>query len=579
MESALYCIPKPSDSGDDGWTDENMAELEKELGLALEEEENSSASTPTSLHLRSIEAPQDKIQSPERTGATGRRLEEPQDASRCCITQGLEEWKQREIEVIEEGGVAMQEQEELAAQKEEPHVGNQQDLVEIVDVNNPKDKEATEALLATQTEIPKIDEHRFRLRGIRTQQLPEHQTKTTQYRVVWGEHLNRSDSWINKDDVQISILRLPCERSSQDLVPQVERDVRVRHMRCSKRSKSKKIFEYLVDELSTWVTKDQLRISLSPMLLAGLKGKLLRHDHPHFGKVKQPVTDGTRLTASSTSPLSPAQSEVYPMHPMTPINDEHRYISRTSRSPSSPANPALEGEPATRKRGHQDMHTKISGGTHRSVNTDDDHNTCDTDDEDLRPAKRRRPRSAPIVTAPLHLRRSPPFTSPSTTSLEIDEAQSQDYHRCSSTFIDEQHCALQTSRSPSVASQAMPLAEYQEWSFHSFLKRTKIRDDVTYILEFKLPSISEHLHLPINPAALGINHDAAAHSQIHQAPLKPKKNRVSWVEDDIKLAQMWKEGRSWEYIFAALPNRSEGSIRVRCSTKFKKRPRTGADHS
>ena len=40
---------------------------------------------------------------------------------------------------------------------------------------------------------------------------------------------------------------------------------------------------------------------------------------------------------------------------------------------------------------------------------------------------------------------------------------------------------------------------------------------------------------------------------------------------------MWNEGRSWEYIFAALPNRSENSIRVRCSTKFNKRPRTGAD--
>jgi hypothetical protein len=42
---------------------------------------------------------------------------------------------------------------------------------------------------------------------------------------------------------------------------------------------------------------------------------------------------------------------------------------------------------------------------------------------------------------------------------------------------------------------------------------------------------------------------------------------------------MWNEGRSWEYIFTALPYRSEGSIRVRCSTKFKKRPRTGADRS
>jgi hypothetical protein len=37
-------------------------------------------------------------------------------------------------------------------------------------------------------------------------------------------------------------------------------------------------FEYLVDELSTWIAGDQLRISLSPTLLAELKGNLLRHE-------------------------------------------------------------------------------------------------------------------------------------------------------------------------------------------------------------------------------------------------------------------------------------------------------------
>ena len=87
-------------------------------------------------------------------------------------------------------------------------------------------------------------------------------------------------------------------------------------------------------------------------------------------------------------------------------------------------------------------------------------------------------------------------------------------------------------------------------------ERTRIGDDVTYNLEFKLPSISEHLHLPIDSKALDIcsskeapakastHHDAAAHSKIHQAPLKPKKSKVSWIEDDIKLVQMWNEGRS-----------------------------------
>jgi hypothetical protein len=48
--------------------------------------------------------------------------------------------------------------------------------------------------------------------------------------------------------------------------------MQVYRMHYSRRSKDKKIFEYLVDELSTWITEDQLRISLSPMLFAKLKG-------------------------------------------------------------------------------------------------------------------------------------------------------------------------------------------------------------------------------------------------------------------------------------------------------------------
>jgi hypothetical protein len=289
VESVLHSLPKPSDSGDDGWTDESMAELDKELGLALIEQGNlSSASAPTSLRPRSVEAQQVEIHSQEHTETTGSRPEELQDTSRHGTAQSLEEWEQLETEeVVEGGGVAMLQQQELAVQKEElgqPAVGEGylQDLVEAVDADDPKDKEATEALLATQLEIP--DGHHFRLRGIRTQRLAGRQTKTTQYQVVWGEHPNRSDSWVNEDDVQISISmpRPPCEQPSQDLVPQVERDVvRVHRIRCSKRSKGKKIFEYLVDK-SRWITENQLRISPSPTLLAGLNGKSLRHEPPHF---------------------------------------------------------------------------------------------------------------------------------------------------------------------------------------------------------------------------------------------------------------------------------------------------------
>jgi hypothetical protein len=42
-------------------------------------------------------------------------------------------------------------------------------------------------------------------------------------------------------------------------------------MRYERYSKGKKIFEYLVDK-SRWITEDQLKISLSPLLVAELKG-------------------------------------------------------------------------------------------------------------------------------------------------------------------------------------------------------------------------------------------------------------------------------------------------------------------
>jgi len=123
VESALHSLPKLPDSSDDGWTDENMAELEKELGLA----------SPTP---RSVDAPGNDTQSRERTETTSSRPEELQDTSRHGTAQGLEEWEQQETEVVVEGGaVAMQQQEELAAQKVElghPAVGYQHDLVEVV---------------------------------------------------------------------------------------------------------------------------------------------------------------------------------------------------------------------------------------------------------------------------------------------------------------------------------------------------------------------------------------------------------------------------------------------------------------
>lgn len=103
----------------------------------------------------------------------------------------------------EAGRVEMQQHKEIAGQKEDLRrlaLGDQQNLAEVDDTDVLIDKEATETLPAAQMEI---DHHHFRLRGIRTQQLPGRQTKTNQYRVVWGEHPNRSDSWVNEDDIRL----------------------------------------------------------------------------------------------------------------------------------------------------------------------------------------------------------------------------------------------------------------------------------------------------------------------------------------------------------------------------------------
>ncbi|KAG4430451.1 hypothetical protein IFR05_014059 [Cadophora sp. M221] len=540
MESAPRSLPKPSDNGINGWTDDSMAELEKELGLALEElqVESSSAGIPTSPSPRSAEAPPDGIQSRECTETTSSRPKELQDTSRNGTAQGLEEWELQETEVEVEGGpLAMQQQKELG----DPDVGDQ-DLVEVVDADDLEDKEVAEILLAAEPKIPV--EHRFRLRGIRTQPLAGRQTKTTQYRIVWGDRLNRSDSWFNEEDVRISMLRPSCERSSRDSVLPIKRNVsRVYRMRLDKRSKGKKTFEYLVDDPRNWITEDQLRISLSPLLVAELKGPCPR-------------------------PLSEAQRDVLLRHSATLINDENRHASRASRS-SAPTDPILRGNPTTLKRGHQDMHTDISSDTHHSANTDNNHNVSDTSDEDPRPAKRRKPRSASTETpttcgrhAPkVHVRQAGPFVALSTATPEIDDAQLQVDHECQSTFVVNSHQhASRPSRSPSEASEATPVTEHRQWLFQGFLKCTRIGDDVTYNLEFKLPSVLEYVHIPIDPAALEVDHKAAAHSKTPQTPLKSKKSRVPWSKKEDVILRTRKDGCSWKAIHEDLPGRSMGAI-------------------
>jgi hypothetical protein len=222
---------------------------------------------------------------------------------------------------------------------------------------------------------------------------------------------------------------------------------------------------------------------------------------------------------------------------------------------------------------HQDEIEQIRSNVHHSENSDHSHDTS-SEDEDPRPAKRRK----------FRLRHPRSLTPPLTTQVEIHDTQSQADHGCPPVPIDNEHLhTSRTSRSPSAITELVPVAEYQEWPFQGFLKCTKIGDDITYNLEFKLPPISKHLNLPINPEALdicssreapakvAIPHEAAAHSKMYPATLRPQIKHAPWTPgEDATLLKTRNEACSWEDIHAALPHRSKGTIQVRYSTKLKK---------
>jgi hypothetical protein len=78
-----------------------MVELDKELGLALDKQvDSSSASAPSSPSPRLVDTPQDETQSREHTKTIGSRQGELRDACRRGVpAQGLD-WEQQETEVV-----------------------------------------------------------------------------------------------------------------------------------------------------------------------------------------------------------------------------------------------------------------------------------------------------------------------------------------------------------------------------------------------------------------------------------------------------------------------------------------------
>jgi hypothetical protein len=134
---------------------------------------------------------------------------------------------------------------------------------------------------------------------------------------------------------------------------------------------------------------------------------------------------------------------------------------------------------------------------HHSEDSYRSHKTHEKDtegDEDPRPAKRRKaPNTYPRgLTSPMSMAQRPASDGLTavltcTTQPEVDESPSQADHTHPPTPVDNDYqIAPQTTRSPS-AVESTPIAEYQEWSCQSFLKRTTIGNQTQYNVEFALP--------------------------------------------------------------------------------------------
>lgn len=230
------------------------------------------------------------------------------------------------------------------------------------------------------------------------------------------------------------------------------------------------------------------------------------------------------------------------------------------------------------KRQHQDE--EISSGIHHSESSGHSrHDTNDEDNENLRPAKRQKLPSVPIIkalTPPREHSSTLCPTPPSTTQPEIDESPPQADHRHLSTSVDnEQHYTPPTSRSPSVRVESAPVAEYREWPFQGFLKRITISNQTTYNLEFTLPRIPEHLNLSLHSGVLaaGSKESSAEATVSHQTVTSRKPGKELPKEQESLLAKMVDEDRTWTEIGRHFPGHTLQSLKENFFTKQGGKPR------
>jgi hypothetical protein len=215
-------------------------------------------------------------------------------------------------------------------------------------------------------------------------------------------------------------------------------------------------------------------------------------------------------------------------------------------------------EPQGEKQQYQEGNKELNSDNY-SDGSDCSYSTSEEDDKDPRPAKRRK--HAPS-----------PTTNNTLTPNEPTSINNNDQHR-----------PPQATQSPSAPVESAPVAEYQEWPFQGFLKRTRIRLKTTYNLKFTLLYILNYVHLPIpfevlsngsneeTPVEAATFHNAMTYSKVHLAASQSRLKRVRWTpEEDAKIVWMREDGCSWEEIHAALPHQTQGTIQVHYSTKLKK---------
>jgi len=246
-------------------------------------------------------------------------------------------------------------------------------------------------------------------------------------------------------------------------------------------------------------------------------------------------------------------------------------------------------EPEQRGEKRQGANEETSSDTYHSEDSDRSHKTNEKDaeddeeDEDLRPAKRRKRPTIPTHQGltPTHehgpgsrLGRPHSLTPSSTTQPEIDESPSQADHAHPPTPVDnDHHNTPQTSRSPSAMVESTPVAEYQEWPFQGFLKRTTVGNQTIYNLEFALPRTSDHSHLCLHSELLGSGESLAKATASHQVVSTRKPDKELTKEQEILLAKLVHEDKTWAEIGRHFPGHTLPSLKENFFMKQGGQPR------